>query len=212
MICEEDKEKTFLQGFIESENETPTSGHLANGNCTNLSDKLNKPKQNKKKFEANLEEEKSERVPKAIMNKGMLRMLRRYYKNLFLKNYPQYSRKRFSNVHSKVLIKALERFTKKFIGVEDDRELATFLFRFLNLNSQDKRKLATQGEKNAKEVLELMNYYKAKKFNNMPEIRELKILLKHFLSLDLNDDSSLSLAQKNLESYLEGLKGMAKLL
>ena len=211
MICESDKEKTFHQGHFDSENESPTSGHLANGNCTNGRDKLSTPKRIRSKFNRG-EEEKFGRIPQAVINKGMLRMVRRYYKSLFMENYPQYSKKRFSNVHSKVLIKALERFTKKFLEVEDDRELATFLFRFLNLNSQDSRKFATQGEKSAQVVLELMKDYKAKKFRKMAEIREFKILLNHFLSLDLADDKSLSVTQRNFECYHRGLKEMAKFL
>jgi hypothetical protein len=212
MIFESDKEKTFHQGHLESDNESPISGHLANGNCAKRKDKSKRSKTKRNNLSKNVEEEKFGRPPKAVINKGMLRMVKRYYLNLFKKNYSQYSKKRFSNVHSKVLIKALERFTNKFLGVENDRELATFLFRFLKLNSRDDRKLVTEGEMNAQTVLELMYQYKARKFNNMPEIRELKILLKHFLSQDFGDDNSLSLAQKNFKPYLKGLKDMAKLL
>ena len=141
-----------------------------------------------------------------VMNKTMLRAIRRFYSNLFKRDNSRIIRKRFRNATSDEFIIAIKDLIKKYIlpnvntmlnemnrsssdldylsrllehdDSEELNNLAVFLMRFIGFKPKDCTKYGRDIEAKGEQIQSCMYSYSYPKFLDICNINELKIIFK----------------------------------
>ena len=135
-----------------------------------------------------------------VVNKTILRAIRRFYLKLFKRENPKLVRKRFRNVRSNVFYEAIQKMVKKHIapqlnsdshiinklsytplsntqncGNEHNKfySLIVFLFRFIGFKSKDNRKYRNEDEERGQQIQSWMYNYSNPKFIKVWSIEKL---------------------------------------
>lgn len=111
------------------------------------------------KSSSNREESKPLRID--ITHRGLLRMIRRFFYNLYKKDNVRLFNKRFTKVPVEETLNSLEDFVKTYLraGTGDynfeenfERSMAEFMFQFFKLKSCDKLPAETEGIANGNKI------------------------------------------------------------
>lgn len=124
-----------------------------------------RPKCPKKKQEKR--DEQKQKLRMDVINKGILRMVRRFFHRLFTERNKDVIQKRFINYESAELLERIRKLLRD-IGLGDESEsLAIFLFKIFRITAKDKLEGDSTAFRDAEVVNEAMTHYTRSKFANM---------------------------------------------
>jgi hypothetical protein len=83
-------------------------------------------------LEVRLETEK-DRSRQDVINKTMLRMMRRFYHRLFLKDNKHITKQRYRNVEFPIVIDSCREMVEKYLKIDAYEDLAIFLLHFIGI-------------------------------------------------------------------------------
>lgn len=131
-----------------------------------------------------------------VVNKTLLRSIKRFYLNKFKKNHSDLVKARFKNLKVEVLLKALEDFSKEEFPEYKNPELfAEFMMLFLGLKPGNKYKYNEAVASKAGQVIGCMYSYSSKKFRSLRSIKELGLI-------------AFKVYESHLENFISGEKTM----
>ena len=149
---------------------------------------------------------------KDVVNRAILRGIKKFYIDLLLNFVPGYKDKRLCRVHKPTLLKDITSLCKRFMESE---ELPKAVFCLLRPNSID---FIAESESYKEDVLAFIDWiqrYSHKKFNSITKLKFVKVLFSHIHDCEKTLDSFVqvnSLMSKHLEAYSEGIKRFRLLL
>ena len=149
---------------------------------------------------------------KDVVNRAILRGIKKFYINLLLNFIPEYKNKRLWRVHKPTLLKDIINLWKRF---KDGDELPKAVFCLIRPNSID---FVTKSESYKEDVLvfiDCIQRYSHKKFNSITKLEFVKVLFSHIYDCEKTLDSFIqvnSLMSKHLETYIKGIKRFGSLL
>lgn len=83
-------------------------------------------------LEVKLETEK-DRSRQDVINKTMLRMIRRFYHRLFLKDNKHITKQRYRNVDFPIVLESCREIVTKYLRMDANEDLAIFLLHFIGI-------------------------------------------------------------------------------
>ncbi|CAI2375820.1 unnamed protein product [Moneuplotes crassus] len=122
----------------------------------------------------------------------MLRILRKFYNNLFLYHNDKLKNKRLSSVHSGVILDALVNLAKVYLPEVSPEPMAEFLFKFLSLHFKDSCDLESEAAQQGQNAFNCTYHYRTKYFKTLFESEYFRCLVKSFISLRSASVSSVS--------------------
>ena len=123
-------EEIKCPSFEKSENIIPKDSVLVKEESSTLKDKID----GKKFYVMSI----LERSRQDVIKKSTLRMIKRFYHRIFLKENERLSRRRFKNVQFFEIYNAAKRLVKKYFKIDEDKEdLARFIAKIIGVNSSD---------------------------------------------------------------------------
>lgn len=133
-----------------------------------------------------------------VVNKTILRSIRRYYLNLFKRKYPAIVRKRFRNVKAVKIFEAVEGLVEKvFPNCQHKPELSDFLYVVLGIKSSAMFNLEDKSKNRGHKVAVCLHRYSGALFSQLFEFWELQTLFCHVY--DDNYDKFLN-SEKTIKS------------
>mmetsp|Transcript_743 Transcript_743/g.886 ORF Transcript_743/g.886 Transcript_743/m.886 type:complete len:150 (+) Transcript_743:311-760(+) len=117
----------------------------------------------------------------------MLRMLRRFYLNLFKDNNKEFVKRRFTQVEQSELVYASMNFTKKYFPKYEGENLSYFLVRLFGTRYKGKSSPSNLGEEQGEQVSDCIYKYSFEKFNKMHEIPEFRVVIRYIFENQVND-------------------------
>ena len=161
----------------------------------------NKPKANIKK-EINLRSD--------VVNKTLLRAVKRYYFNKFKITQRPMVRKRFRNVRTSVILDALAKFwQEQFESLElkiDYQLMAEFMMLFWGIKPFSTYMFDKLISKKAKLTLDCLNKYSIEKFQYIKTFQELRILIVKIYNCNMDElFSGAKTIKMNREIYVDAI-------
>ncbi|CAI2373011.1 unnamed protein product [Moneuplotes crassus] len=118
-----------------------------------------------------------------IENRKVLRLVKKFFYQLFLYHNDKLQNRRFTNVPSGETLQALEQFSTVYLSQTPTESMAEFLFKFLNLNSSDACQLDSQAAKDGRKGFECSHRYRSLNFQRLCKSEHFRYLVTCFIEL-----------------------------
>ncbi|CAI2371513.1 unnamed protein product [Moneuplotes crassus] len=99
------------------------------------------------------------------LNKIILRMFRRFYHKLFVKDNKILAKKRFKNCHSDKILEACRELLRKHFASDPSEDFVRFLFRILRIKTNDTLECVNDHDKDAIDISINMISFSIKRFD-----------------------------------------------
>ena len=139
-----------------------------------------------------------------VYNKAMLRMIRRYYLNLFKQENKKLVRKRFIRVKTYESIKGAKKMVAKYFPKYTSGQLHYFLVRLFGCKYKSMNPPKNTAEERGDFVEDTIDNYTQKKFERLHKIPEFKIIFRHIFEDKMKGEESKKVYEYILEN--EGQK------
>ena len=156
---------------------------------------------------------RSEKLKEDVIKKSLLRIIKRFYHRIFIKENHRLARKRFKNVKFSEIYEAAQRLVKKHFKIEEDKEdLALFIAKIIGLNSLDKPKSVGKVDKISSSFKILVTSFSNPRFNKIQDSYYFKEILNYIVYGTLPDsgipcyDYMLEVGGKTINKDLEKYK------
>ena len=148
-----------------------------------------------------------------VVNKTLLRSIRKFYINKFKKVNRSIVRKRFKNVKTTNILRALIKFwMEEFSGTRyeiDYKSLAEFMMVFLSIKPSSTFKFRKEAVDKATQVQECIGKYSLDKFKNVKKIKEFRILIVKIYNCSLDELlSSVKTIKNNKDRYTQAIEDL----
>ena len=148
-----------------------------------------------------------------VVNKTLLRAVKRFYYSKFKILEKSMVRRRFKNVKTLHILDALAEFwEQQFQGLKfkvDYRLLAEFMMLFLGIKPKSTYRFDKSISYKAKLTLDCLRKYSYEKFKDLQKFKELRILIVKIYNQDLDElFSQVKTMEMNRERYIEAIDGL----
>ena len=114
-----------------------------------------------------------------VMNKTIMRAVKRFYQRIFKQQNPQFFKQRLVNVPYCKLHVALRAICAKLFRGSASSKLPSFLVYFLRLKKINSEGRGPRGNRNAKLMIDCMYKYTSNRFSGLDKIPEFTFLFNH---------------------------------
>ncbi|CAI2383777.1 unnamed protein product [Moneuplotes crassus] len=118
-----------------------------------------------------------------IENRKALRIVKKFFHQLFLYHNDKLKNKRFTKVSSSEILEALEQLVSVYIPQTHSKEMAECLFHFLNFHSSDASQLESEAALAGMKLYECTHKYTRYLFNRLPQSVYVKHLITSYTTL-----------------------------
>ena len=148
-----------------------------------------------------------------LVNKTLIRSIKKLYLNKFKELNKRIVRKRFVNVEADIIMQALVNFwTLEFAEISYEIDLnfmAEFMMLFLGINSYDDYEFSKEAVAKANQAIDCMKIFTFKKLKKVWEAKEFKILLLKICNSELEEFlSSVKAVKNNKDRYKQAILEM----
>ena len=143
-----------------------------------------------------------------VVNKTLLRCIKRFYLNEFKSRNKEIVRKRYVNTSSELLLDRVESLCSDlFPNIKKRDLLSQFMFIIIDIKEHDGLDFNKTVEKKGKSVVSCMKSYTTKKFNSLYNQREIKKLARYVFENHLETlITSEKAIQANKDRYLKAIE------
>jgi hypothetical protein len=125
-----------------------------------------------------------------IINKSALRMVRRFFRRIFMKDNKKLVRRSFVNIEFEEVVRDLKTMVTKYFGIEDSEPLALFFLRLLSLKPINDPNAESESELNAHNFLKALNKFSITRFDKVHKFPEFRILINYIFTCQLPDSQT----------------------
>ncbi|CAI2374419.1 unnamed protein product [Moneuplotes crassus] len=126
-----------------------------------------------------------------ISNRKMLRLVKKFFNELFLFHNDKLRNRRLTTVHSSVTLEALRQLVRVYMPDVSAEFMAEFLFNFLNIHSKDSCQLESDAAEQGFRVYQCSYNYRRQEFILLPECEYFRYLIISYINLKNTSLSSL---------------------
>ncbi|CAI2384429.1 unnamed protein product [Moneuplotes crassus] len=118
-----------------------------------------------------------------IPNREMLRLIKKFFNELFLFHNDKVRNRRLITVHSSVTLEALRQLVRVYMPDVSAEFMAEFLFKFLNIHSKDSCQLESDAAEQGFRVFQCSHSYKRQEFICLPECEYFRHLIISYMNI-----------------------------
>ncbi|CAI2374850.1 unnamed protein product [Moneuplotes crassus] len=118
-----------------------------------------------------------------IPNRKMLRLVKKFFNELFLFHNDKLRNRRLTMVHSSVTLEALRQLVRVYMPDVSAESMAEFLFKFLNIHSKDSCQLESDAAGQGFRVYQCSYNYRRQEFIRLPECEYFRHLIISYMIL-----------------------------
>jgi len=140
-----------------------------------------------------------------VINKSLLRMVRRFFHRIFIKENKKLVKRRFVNVRYQVIFDSAERLINNHLGIQNNDELTLFLIRMLSIRCQSNPGHDPNDDEFTLNYTITMGSYSRHRYSKIHKCRPFRILYNYLYTQNLRDSetSCLSSLYENEKKHIE---------